>query len=156
MPGTQRPCVLPPAISISSCRHDFYIITPRVGQYNSEDHGGLYGCSCSLARPQQSPPPVSHDMEFTRRRRLRSANQPLPIRRVCGGRVVRSAMWTAWKWRQTQLKQGCASLPALEGSAHADAAPPCTHASMSAHRCSFSRRCFCACADFSSKAQYSF
>ena len=41
--------------------------------------------SAMLARPQQSPPPGRQLLDFTRRRRRESANQPLRITTVCGG-----------------------------------------------------------------------
>ena len=92
------------------------MITARAGQTDS--HSSCKALAVMRARPQQSPQPHSQHPDFTTRRRRESANQPLRIRRVCGGRVVGSARWTAGKWRQTQIELGCACLPAVEGSAH--------------------------------------
>ena len=93
----------------------FYMITARAGRPASHTSSELFQ-QCGF-RPQQSPPPRGQHFNSTRRRRRASANQPLRMPRVCGGRVVCGAMWQAAKRRQTQLEWGCACLPALECSA---------------------------------------
>ena len=103
------------------------MITGRAGQPTS--HGSCTALAAVLPRPQQSPPPCGQHLNFTRRRRRASANQPPCITPVCGGCVACSAMWTAGKWRQTQIELGCASPAALDGSTRCCCAAfrPCHH-----------------------------
>ena len=152
MPGTQRPCVLPPAISISSCLHDFYMITPRVGHQRITE--ASHGSSCSLARPQQSPPPGRQQLNFARRRRRKPANQP-PHITVCA-----VGSWPAADCREPATA-ACAApdkvllARMLSNSTHPTTAPPSAQATMTAIPSTYARRCYCSCAGLSIMVQCS-
>ena len=153
LPGTQRPCVLPPAISISSWLHDFYMITTRVGHQRIIE--ASHGSSCSLARPQQSPPPGRQHLKFPRRRRRKPANQPAHITTVCGG------LWPAADCREPAMA-ACAApdvnfcLPECSrtNSTHSTTAPPSAQATMTAIPSTYARRCYCSCAGILSMVQF--
>ena len=71
----------------------FYMITARAG--HTASHTSSKALPAMLARPQRSPPPGRQVLEFTRRRRLKSANQPAHITTVCGGFVAGHRLWRA-------------------------------------------------------------
>ena len=71
----------------------FYMITARAG--HTASHTSNKALPAMLARPQRSPPPGRQVLEFTRRRRRKSANQPAHITTVCGGFVAGHRLWRA-------------------------------------------------------------
>ena len=138
---------------ISSCPHDFYMITPRVGQQRITE-----ASTAALAlwrgrsnrRRQSVMTWNSRDAGGCDQQISRCPSGGCAVEGWCAAQC--GQLGNGGKRNSNRVAPACQ----LSKAAHADAAPPCTHASMSAHRCSFSRRCCCACADFSSKAQYSF